>query len=285
MRLVVKQADRITNEFRFTKGPVYIGRHPRSQVFLPGRTVSRQHAVLYTTQEGKWVIEDLDSANKTYLNEEPAPKAELKTGDIIRIADYTIEINLENDADAGKAVHLEDTLTTPFQGPQIIVRKIDAEHAPDIRLPAKRAKDFVQATEAICKAKGPDEVLQALLSIILRQLGAFHVWCALRNQPAGPMNSYAGKQRDGRSVQLGEIKLSEKIAETVEKAQFLLLPNLPAQREEGIQSAIIAPVMGSAGCFGVLYVDNATDHEHYTPGDLDYLMLLAIHTATILKNF
>jgi len=285
MRLVVKQADRITNEFRFTKGPVYIGRHPRSQVFLPGRTVSRQHAVLYTTQDGKWIIEDLDSANKTYLNEEPAPKAELKTGDIIRIADYTIEINLENDADAGKAVHLEDTLTTPFQGPQIIVRKIDAEHAPDIRLPAKRAKDFVQATEAICKAKGPDEVLQALLSIILRQLGAFHVWCALRNQPAGPMNSYAGKQRDGRSVQLGEIKLSEKIAETVEKAQFLLLPHLPAQREEGIQSAIIAPVMGSAGCFGVLYVDNATDHEHYTPGDLDYLMLLAIHTATILKNF
>ncbi len=285
MRLVVKQADRIINEFRFSKGPVYVGRHPRSQVFLPGRAVSRQHAVIYTTQEGKWIVEDLDSANKTYLNDEPIPKAELKTGDILRMADYTIEVNLENDAGADKGVHLEDTLTTPFQGPQIIARKIDAEHAPDIKLPAKRAKDFLQATEAICKAKGPDEVLQALLSVILRQLAAFHVWCALRNQPSGPMNSYAGKQRDGRSVQLGEIKLSEKIAEAVEKTQFLLLPQLPAQREEGIQSAIIAPIMGSAGCFGVLYVDNAMDHEHYTPADLDYLMFLAIHTATILKNF
>jgi hypothetical protein len=43
--------------------------------------------------------------------------------------------------------------------------------------------------------------------------------------------------------------------------------------------------MGTAGCFGAIYIDNATDHEHYTLSDLDYLMLLSIHTATVLKNF
>jgi len=67
MRLVVKQNERTINEFRFNKGPIYIGRHTNSQVFLPGRAVSRQHAVIFKTYEGKWILEDLDSANKIPL--------------------------------------------------------------------------------------------------------------------------------------------------------------------------------------------------------------------------
>jgi hypothetical protein len=43
--------------------------------------------------------------------------------------------------------------------------------------------------------------------------------------------------------------------------------------------------MDPTGCFGVLYVDNAMDHEQYNLSDLDYLMLLAISTAAILENF
>ena len=105
MRLVVKQGDSTANEFRFAKGPVYIGRHTNSQVFLPDRVVSRHHAVIFSTQDGKWMVEDLDSANKTYLNEKAIHKAEIKTGDCLRITDFTIEINLEDgtDAEIGRA--------------------------------------------------------------------------------------------------------------------------------------------------------------------------------------
>jgi len=296
MRLVVKQGNRTANEFQFTKGPIHIGRHADSQIFLPDRVVSRHHAVIFRTRDGKWMVEDLDSANKTYLNDEVIHKAEIKTGDRLRITDFIIEINLEDDTIAGKPINLEDTLTKTAYGledmgttkplePQIIVRRIDAERASDIKLPAKRAKDFVQATEAICKADSLDEVLQALLHITSRQFAAFHTWCALRNQPTGPMTCHAGKRRDGQSVELKDIKLNEKINQAVEESRFLLLSRVPAQREEEIQSVMIAPIVGSAGCFGVLYIDNAMDHERYSLGDLDYLMLLAIHTATILKNF
>ena len=66
MRLVVKQGDRTVNELQFEKGPIYIGRHSNSQVFLPDKTVSRQHAVIYNTKDGQWVVEDLESANKTF---------------------------------------------------------------------------------------------------------------------------------------------------------------------------------------------------------------------------
>jgi len=286
MHLLVKQSGQTVNEFRFTKGPIHIGRHTQSQILLPDRKISRQHAVIFTTQVGKWMVKDLDSANKTYLNDKAIHEAEIKTGDHLRIGDFTIEIDLKDEAGPTERVDLEDTLTTAVREPQTIVRKLDSEHAPDIRLPAKRAKDFIQATETISKANGPDEVLIALLKITTAQFAAYRTWCALRNEPAGPMTCHAGKSREGQKVQLGDLELNEKITKSVDKGEFLLLLQVPQPKQtKKVNSAMIAPVMGASGCFGVLYVDNDTSHEQYSLSDLDYLMLLAIHTAAILENF
>jgi hypothetical protein len=99
------------------------------------------------------------------------------------------------------------------------------------------------------------------------------------------MTSHAGRGRDGQAVELRDIKLNKKITEAVEKGECLVLPRVSAQMEEGeIGSAMIALIMRSGGCFGVLYVDNTTDHEHYSLGDLDYLMLVGIHTGAVLER-
>ena len=284
--MVVKKGGHLVNEFNFGRGPVYIGRHSNSQVHLPERAVSRQHAVIYSMHEGTWVVEDLDSTNKTYLNGEAIHKASIKSGDVLGITDFTIEIDLEEDSVEGGAIHLDDTMVAPAGKMQIIVRQPGAEHAPALKLPRRRAKDFVSATEAICRAKGLEEVVYALLRIAGSQFLAFHTWCALRNQQEGPMVCHAGKRRDGQAVEIGEIKLNEKINEAVEKGQFLLLPRIPTERVgEKIQSVLIAPIVSQTGCFGVIYIDNAPDHERYSLSDLDYLMLLAIHTATVVENF
>ena len=289
MRLIVKKADQPVGQFNFSKGPVYIGRNPDSQVFLPDRKVSRQHAVIFVTPDGKWMVEDLDSANQTHLNGEAIHRTEIKTGDTISITDFTLEINLEETGAAEEPTHLEDTLTAASRvtrGPQIIERVPDAEHAPELRLPAKRVRDFMQAVESICKANGPDELLQVLLDVILKQFGGHRAWCALRNQATGPMTSHSGKSQDGKAVELVEIQLNERITQAVEKGQFLLLPQVSTQTgEAGVRSAMVAPILDPTGCFGVLYVDNTSDSKQYTLSDLDYLMLLAINTAAILENF
>ena len=46
MRLLLKRGHSLVNDQHFSKGPVCIGRRPKSHVFLPDRAVSRQHAVL-----------------------------------------------------------------------------------------------------------------------------------------------------------------------------------------------------------------------------------------------
>jgi len=291
MRLLVKRPDQTVKKFQFGGGDIYIGRHRANQICLPEKAVSRKHALISNTEDGKWVVKDLDSANKTYLNDKPIHQAEVKSGDRLRIAEFTLEINLEDDSEeqphtpGEETFQLEASLTTPMH--DIIVRRPDAQHAPAMRLAAKRLTDFSQATEFICKADGLDAMLQTLLNITLKQFTAFRTWCALRDQPSGPMTYHAGKRRDGKAVQLEDIKLHDKINLAIEKGQSLVLPRVSAQMEENerIRSAMIAPIMRPSGCYGVLYVDNAMVHEHYSLSDLDYLMFLAMHTAAVLRNF
>jgi hypothetical protein len=292
MRLLVKQSDGTINELQFTKGPIYIGRRPSSQVFLSDEAVSRQHAVIFNTEDGKWIVEDLDSANKTYLNDEAIHKTEIKTGDCLRIVGFTIEVNLEDAAKAAKAaeadetMELEDTLATTIStGPQIIIRKPGAEQAPPVRFPSERAVDFLQASDAICKADGLDKTVQALLNIVAKQFGSYHAWCALRNEPTGPMTCHAGKTRDDQSLEMSDVKFNEKITEAIEKNEFLLFVfsrDMSKEKKGQIRSVVIAPIMSQAGCFGVLYTNNTFRDDHYNLSDLDYLMLLGFHTAAIV---
>ena len=182
-------------------------------------------------------------------------------------------------------LHLEAALAVPPH--ETVVRKPDAGHAPAMRLAARRLTDFSQASERICNAGSLEEILLQLLDINLEQFEAFHVWCALRTQPAGPMTCHAGKKRNGDPVDLGKLKLQQKIGQAVEKGQFLVLPRVSAQleEEEAIRSALIASVMRPNGCHGVIYVDNGMKDKHYSLSDLDYLMLISMHTAAVMKKF
>ena len=100
------------------------------------------------------------------------------------------------------------------------------------------------------------------------------------------MTFHAGKRRDGQRVELDQIGLQDNITKAVEKGQSLVLPRVSAQmqQQDRIRSAMISPIVRSEGCLGVIYVDNAMIHEHYSLSDLDYLMLLCIHTAAFLKK-
>ena len=292
MRILLRQKDGNTKEFQFQKGPISIGRGANSNIFLPDRSVSRQHAVINSTEDGKWMIEDLDSASKTYLNDEAIHKAEIKHGDCLRITDFIIDVVMEEEvSEDDKAMQLDDTmhLEAALAVPphETVVRKPDAGHAPAMRLAARRLMDFSRATETICDADSIDQILLSLLDISLEQFQAYHVWCALRKTPAGPMTCHGGKKRDGNPVDLSKLKLQQKITQAVEKGQFLVLPRVSAQieEEEAIRSAMIAAIMRPNGCHGVIYVDNAMKDKHYSLSDLDYLMLISMHTAAIMKKF
>lgn len=298
MRLTLSQEDGPEKEFQSTKERILIGRALDCDVVIQHRAVSRKHTAI-SWQPGKkvWLVEDLGSANKTFLNDRVVNEATaLKTNDRLRIGNSVFEIDLENkpkmnrgiSADEtvdGEKLDLEASLTTPKH--ETIVRKPDARHAPAMRLSAKRLTDFAQATDTLAECENLDQLLLTLVDVAIKQFDAFHVWCALREQPSGPMNYHVGKRRDGQKVELTGLQLQDKIAQAVERGQSMVLPRVSAQMEskDRIRSALITPVTRRKGCYGVLYVDNAMVHEHYSLSDLDYLMFLAMHAGSILKRF
>lgn len=317
MHLVVKKGEQIINEFSSDTESVHIGRTSSNQIRLPDASVSKQHAVVFAV-DGKWMVEDLDSANKTYLNDKAIHKAEIKTGDIVRITDFTIEINPgdktetadeESDIEeleieisedekpkAGKTTAGRTAAgrtgssiysATAARDMQVVVRKPGAEQSPPITLAPERAVDFLEATKALGEADNLDNTLLILLETVAKQLNTNEIWCALREQPGGPMTSHAGKRRDGEMVELNDLQLNDKITQAIETGEFLLFifsRDLDQDKNKQVRSTMIAPIMDIAGCFGAIYVNNTFRDNHYSLKELDYLMLLAIHTAAILEK-
>jgi len=286
IHLIVRRSDQMVNEYTFpADNPVMIGRRPDMQVVLADSAVSRQHARITAVADGL-TIEDLDSANRTYLNGEAIHKSPLKKGDTIKIADFILEAELltaKPQPSPGDTVSLEASLSTPRD--EVIVRKPDAGHAPAMRLAARRLSDFAQAVEEIGRAGNLDEFVQAVLKVCIQQFTAFRVWCGIRSSNTGPLTFQVGKRRDGKPVALSDIRMSPKIIETFERGQSLVFPQVAAKLEtaERIRSAMMASIKRPAGNFGIIYIDNAMVHEHYSLSDLDYLMILAMHTAGALK--
>ncbi len=292
MRLTVEQNGKPISDLKFEQGPIYVGRQLGSQVFLPEVTVSRQHAVIYRTKSGTWVIEDLDSANKTFINNNAIHKHNIQNGDLVRIADFAITIELDGtpapDELAGDETpggpQMEDTIIEVRHDVHTIIRRLDGRDAPKVALPAKRMKHFAHATINISHADTLKQLHRELLDAILSQFAAHNAWTALRLEPEGPLDCQGGRMITSEAVKRSDLLVQQSLAEAMDKCRYLLIPDMPRQTSDvKIRSAIIAPVIKNGKCHGALYADNTTDHEHYTMADLDYLILLSIHAGAVLE--
>jgi hypothetical protein len=286
MQLVIKQGGTFVREMHFARGPLYIGRNIESHVCLADLSVSRQHAVIFGADESKWFAQDLDSANKTFLNNNAIHKSEVKDGDVLSISTFTIEIHLKKgDQTEAQKLSMTDTTAMAVNAPETIIRRYAAKDAPDIKIPPARAADYAYATMEIHKADSAEKLLETLLAIVDKQFTIFHIWIGFHTDDSDQMATSAGYKNTGQKLQLEHLIFREKIKEACQKQQYTLIPLLPKDKMyEHTRSAVIAPILGHNGCLGVIYADNATDQRHYSLTDLDYLMLLAVQAAAVLQD-
>jgi len=286
MKLFVSLSGSSVNELRFDRGPIYVGRQKGSQVYLPDPAVSRQHAVFYTTKDGTWILEDLGSANKTFLNQVAIHKVEIKSGDVIQIADFQIRVQLEEDAETNSLVSEKDETLVGVQVRKelhTVERNLEAADAPPIRFPTKRINHLADAIDQICRERSLTNLYKVLQEILLRQFTALHVWVYLRREESGPMEVEGGRNVTTVNVQRVELAVPNSLEEALEKQQYLLIHQLPRSViNRGIRSVLIAPVLYQKNCFGILYLENSTEHPHYSLMDLDYLIILSVYTGVVV---
>lgn len=283
MRLLIRQKGQVFNELRFREGPIYIGRHMGSQIFLPDRSVSRQHAVIYVSSEKKWVVEDLDSANKTFLNRVAIHKKPLKDGDTIKIGDFSIKVYLEDgsvEVEKKTSIHLDDTVANVDPDIHTQIRTPDAPDAPKIRLPAKRSQDFLKASRIFAGIRKFDRLHRQILDMVFAQFTASVVWVGLRHQSQGDLDIDGGRKITTETIKRDHLVMAPKITEAIDKSRYILIPQLPRGETRSI---IIAPVMSGKKCYGAVYACNSKQYKPYDMMDLDYLMLLTIQAAAVIE--
>ena len=152
-------------------------------------------------------------------------------------------------------------------------------------MPHKRAGDFSKATRDVCAANDLESLRLKLLEILRKQFAALDVWAGLRSKPDGPIESHGGTRKNGEPVKLTELVAQGDVAMAMDKGQYILLPRLPREiLREGFRSVVISPIVRERHVYGVLYANNSMRQEHYSLEDLDYLMLLAIHTGAVMEH-
>ena len=286
MYLIIKHKDQPAKELRFRDGPIYIGRQLGSQVFLPDKAVSRQHAVIYSTKDGRWVLEDLDSANKTYLNNKAIHKSQINDGDIFQISDFSIEVKLVATTSSPTPINMDDTLLNVMQELRLVSRKFDETNGQAFRLSSTGIKNYAEAVCAICKAKTKGELLDILVEIFQKHFLIFHVWIGFKTVDEPTFYNHLGKTPSGVSFELDSLVLKSHIISSVEKMEFKLIPRLYSEdkNQDKIRSALIAPILFEKKCYGVIYIDNGLQNEQYDIMDLNYIMLLSINIGSVLQK-
>jgi serine phosphatase RsbU (regulator of sigma subunit) len=90
-----------------------IGREHTCDIFLPHPNVSRRHAQLQQTEQGRWMLQDLNSLNHVYVDNRPVKQIILEPGRPVRIAEYQLRLS-----DGGTEPERErDSSTQPAVGP------------------------------------------------------------------------------------------------------------------------------------------------------------------------
>jgi predicted component of type VI protein secretion system len=86
--------------------PYVLGRHPECDLSLFSRQVSRRHCQFFRRGEEIW-IEDLNSHNGTFLNDQEIRKAVLvRDGDVLVIHPYRYQLHLDTGSPEGLRLHL-----------------------------------------------------------------------------------------------------------------------------------------------------------------------------------
>jgi serine phosphatase RsbU (regulator of sigma subunit) len=69
-----------------------IGREPSCDIHLPHPGVSRRHAQLQRTDQGRWLLQDLSSRNHVYVESRPVQQIVLEARKPFRIAEYWLAL-------------------------------------------------------------------------------------------------------------------------------------------------------------------------------------------------
>ena len=107
LKISLKFHDRVLREIEIDQDEITIGRNEDNDIRIDNMAVSGNHARI-TRDQDDYYIEDLNSTNGTFVNEEKIRKRILYEDDEITIGKHTIIINGKSNGNKHQRVKLDE---------------------------------------------------------------------------------------------------------------------------------------------------------------------------------
>lgn len=282
--LQIEYADSRRQEVPLTAAETVIGRASNREqacnLPLEDQIVSRRHARITRDAKGAWWIEDLQSKNGTFVNDELIKRTRLVTGDRIGIGGCRLVFAA---GPAESRVVLSDTpsdvssQTSAFSATQRLV------------LPQQRLERLYELNERLTGKFDRDALLGEVLDICMELLrferagiavwrGESHPpqWIHMRGQRGPDGDFRISRSLVDRALTKAERILVNDTAECVDPTASMI--------SNRIRSAMCVPMAYHDSVRGVIYGDRVTSAGGYTREDIDFFAALGRMGAMGLAN-
>ena len=291
------------------EGAMSIGREAGNAIRLEDNEVSRRHAEVRRVGE-LFVVGDLKSSNGTFVNDRKIERAELVSGDRIRVGSTVFAY--ARDADAEDAIRLVDIVppTNAVDGSRI-VRSMRDDDSIAMAAPEKgqgrwlaRARSNVQVMYrtalAVSHTLDIDELLGRILQLVSEWVEADRGCIMLVDPETRDLRIKA--RRDRTAADPGSMAISRTILDYVmERREGVLTSD--AQEDDrfasggsvvrtGVREAICVPMQGRYDVVGVMYVDTITPlaeavgagHRRFTDEHLKLMIAIGHQAALAVED-
>ncbi len=260
--------------------PVTIGRSPACAVIFDHELVSREHARIQRQDAGRFLIRDLGSRNKTFVNGQAVAEVVLMSGDVVRIGEFVIEFLDDRIRAAGG----ELDFLTPDRVEPAHSEWVKAK-AP-VALMCAQIEQIARLGAATRIAARPEDVADAALAQLLLDVAAERGFVALRGEGKRELKLVC--QRGLRRAPGGSmIPVSQAFVYAIVLQQ--VAGRYPASNsnlttDAGYAStAMAAPLTHNGDIVGVVYVDRPSDRKRAFPVTaLAYLEAAGAHIGSLM---
>lgn len=271
-----------------------VGRMSESMPLTDG-AVSRRHSRLYP-DGGAWMIEDLGSANGTYVNGVKLRRTHrLQQGDQIRVGSTLLVFGGPGPGAIGDEVNIaEDDIrdssimaTVPSNEDSVILPTPEAGAQAIGNL--RQLYDFIRTISTIFDV---NLLLNRVMDHVFKTLNPDRGFILMADDVGGRMRLAAVRYRDDNGD--NRVPISRTIIEHVTSRQVgVLCSNAMADKrfakgksvhDFGIRSALCVPIKGRDRILGILHVDASVSNYTYSTEQLRLLTAIGYQTGLAVEN-
>lgn len=317
LTLLVLQGPDKGRRFELPDAPALIGRDSR-QLPLSDNTVSRRHAELLPQEDGSWLVQDLGSANGTWVNgNRVASRIVVRIGDQVRVGRSLMVFGVQPGVSrtSSKNVALSGEEAGMDSAIMASIPSSDDSMVLAVPEPAAAAmgnlKLLYQFGVALGSSFSVDQVLEVVMDLIFEHVKADRgiiLFLDPRTHELTPKvvrtRDEAPKEASGnaeKNAQTEKIHASRTIINHVlNTGEGVLSTNAMADQRFskgksvhnlGIRSALCVPLKarnltdkGGETIIGVIYIDSSVRNYTYSPEQLRLLTAIGLQAGMAIQN-